>query len=292
MRGGSHVILNGELLPREAARLSVDDLGFLLGDGVFETLRLYDGRPFLPEEHLARLFASLRAVQLQIPWTRDQLLAQIRLLVERNGLVTGAGRLRLTVSRGPGAAGSAASESATVLVTADPYTPPEPAVYEHGVDVRTSSVPRHADPWHRIKSTSRQMNVLLQREAKAAGVFETLHWNDAGQLTEGSFTNVFVVDRDNVLCTAKPQEGCLKGVTRNAVLTIANASRLAVREGDVSRDVVAAAQEMFLTGSLVEIVPVRRFDGRTLGERCPGPVTQALLRAYRSFVQSMGGAAG
>jgi len=113
VRGGAHVILNGELLRREAARLSVDDHGFLLGDGVFETLRLYDGRPFLVEEHLARLFASMRAVEIQIPWSRDQLLAQIRLLVEHNGLVTGAGRLRLTVSRGSGAADSPPTASPT-----------------------------------------------------------------------------------------------------------------------------------------------------------------------------------
>ena len=290
MRGGAHVILNGELLRREAARLSVDDHGFLLGDGVFETLRLYDGRPFLVEEHLARLFASMRAVEIQIPWSRDQLLAQIRLLVEHNGLVTGAGRLRLTVSRGSGAADSPPTASPTVLVTADPYTPLEQAVYEQGVEVQNSPHRRYADPWHRVKSTSQQKHLQLRREAKAAGVFEVLQWNDAGQLTEGSFTNIFVVDRDNVLCTPRPREGCLKGITRNAVLTIANESGLPYREGNVSRDVVAGALEMFLTGSLVEIVPVRRLEGRALGEPCPGQVTRALQSAYRRFVASMGGA--
>jgi branched-chain amino acid aminotransferase len=289
LRRGSHVILNGELLPRAAARLSVDDAGFLLGDGVFETLRLYDGRPFLVEEHLARLFASLRAVQLRIPWNRDQLLAQIRLLVERNDLVRGDGRLRLTVSRGPGAAAAEAADAPTLLITADPYTPPAPALYDHGVDVRSADAVRHAGAWYRVKSTSRQTHVLSQRQAQAAGCFETLHWNDAGLLTEGCFTNVFVVDRTNVLCTPRPEEGCLKGVTRNAVLTIANESRMPYREGNVDRDAVTTAEEMFLTGSLVEIVPVRRFDGRAVGARGPGPVTQALQRAYRSFVQATTG---
>jgi branched-chain amino acid aminotransferase len=283
----SYVILDGELLPRHEARLSVDDLGFLVGDGVFETLRVYGGVPFLLEEHLARLFASLRLVRIEIPWTRDQLLAQVRLLLERNTSPFGTSRLRITVSRGPGQPPRSARGAPTVLLTADDYAPPDALVYDRGVEVEISKHTRHPHPWQRVKSTSYQQSLWLRAEASSEQVFEVLQWNDAGQLTEGSFTNVFVVDAQGVLRTPLPREGCLKGVTRNAVLTIAGQTEMHYHEGQVDRDCLESAREMFLTGSLIELVPVRAVDGRAIAEACPGPMTAALRSAYGAFVQSV-----
>ncbi|MFQ5599144.1 MAG: aminotransferase class IV [Candidatus Krumholzibacteriia bacterium] len=292
MAAGSHVILNGELLPRGEARLGVDDLGFLVGDGVFETLRLYGGVPFLLEEHIARLFASLRLIGLEVPWTRDQLLAQVRLLVEHNALQFGSGRLRITVTRGPGAPPASPRGGPTLLVTADPYEPPDALVYERGVHVETSRDARHPTRWHRVKSTSHQANLLLRRQASSERVFEVLQWNDQGHLAEGSSTNVFMVDADGVLRTPHPREGCLKGVTRNAVLTIVGQSDIRHHEGEVTRELFAGAREIFLTSSLVELVPVRRLDGNSVGETCPGSLTLVLRAAYQSFVRSVVGGRG
>jgi branched-chain amino acid aminotransferase len=292
MSAASCVILNGRVLAREDARLAIDDLGFLVGDGVFETLRVYRGVPFLLEEHLARLFASLRLVHLEIPWTRDQLLAQVRLLLESNAQTTGGSRLRITVSRGPGAPPAAARGEATVLLAVDPYEAPDSQLYDRGVEVEMSRHVRHPHPLQRVKSISYQPNLWLRHEASSERVFEVLQWNDAGQLTEGSFTNVFVVDGQSVLHTPLPQEGCLKGITRNAVLTIAEQTGMHLHEGNVDRDRVESALEVFLTGSLVEIVPVRAIDGRTVGGVCPGAMTSALRTAYGAFVQNVVGRGG
>ena len=287
MSTGSHVILNGDLMAREAARLGIDDLGFLVGDGVFETLRVYGGVPFLLEEHLARLFASLRIVDIEIPWSRDQLLAQVRLLVESNDVATVSARLRITVSRGAGAPPAAAHGVPTLLMTVESYEPPSSTLYDFGVDVEISKHERQPSLWNRVKSTSYQPHLVLRREASSNQVFEVLQWNRHGLLTEGSYTNVFIVDATGVLHTPHPREGCLKGITRNAVRTIATQTEIPSREGGIGREMLAAAGEVFLTGSLVEIVPVRRIDAQTVGEACPGPVTRALGHAYRSFVTSV-----
>ena len=284
---GSHVILNGELIPRERAQLSIDDLGFLVGDGAFETFRVYGGFPFLLEEHLARLFASLRIVDIEAPWGRDQLLAQVRLLIESNETIATAARLRITVTRGPGLPPAAARGVPTLLMTLEPYEPPSTLVYDSGVDVETSQHVRHASLWNRVKSTSYQTHLMLRREASSDQVFEVLQWNQAGCLVEGSFTNVFVVDADGVLRTPHPRDGCLKGVTRNAVLTIATHTEMTVQQGGITRAHVDTAHEIFLTGSLIEIVPVRRIDGRAIGHACPGKWTRAVSHAYRSFVASV-----
>ena len=289
MHRGSHVILNGEILPRKDARISVEDLGFLLGDGVFETLRVYQGVPFLIDEHLARLFASLRRVQLQIPWNRDQLRAQIRLLVERNALLHVDGRLRLTVTRGPGTPPARAHGEPTVLITAEPYVPLDLQVYEQGVDVRTSLYRRAPHPRYQVKSTSYQPNLQMRRETDANGAFEVLQWNTDGYLVEGSFTNVFVVDAQGVLRTPHPREGCLKGVTRGAVLSLAGRRGIRTHQGEVGAEIVAAAREVFLTGSMVEIVPVRRLDERKLRGACPGPLTRSIQRSYGSLVAAVVG---
>jgi len=288
MRLGADVVLNGELLRREEARVSVDDPGFLVGDGVFETLRLYDGVPFLLEEHLHRLGGSLRQAAIEIPAGDGELsrrlAAEIQLLVQANQLHSGSGRLRITITRGTGT-----PPEPTVVVTADPWEPPDAAAYVHGVEVETSQHARGVHPWQHVKSTSYAPYLRLRREASAPGIFEILVWNDRGRLAEGSFTNVFVVDAEGMLRTPHAADGCLEGVTRAAVLRLAAAAGIECREGDVTHACVAGAREMFLTGSLIELMPVRRLDGHAVGESCPGPMTQALHSAYRACVASREG---
>jgi len=283
VHGGSHVILDGELLPRDAAHVGIDDHGFLLGDGVFETLRLYGGVPFRVDAHMQRLAASADTVRIEIPWSHAQLSGQIARLVERNQLQRTPGRVRITATRRRGD-----SVHATVLVTADPYEPPVESVYEVGVDVGTAAHARRAHPWHAIKSTSQQSNVLLRRQAQQAGLFEMLEWNDAGVLAEGSSCNVFAVDDDGALHTPLPSDGCLRGVTRDTVLEVAREAGIVVQEGHVTRGRVESAREIFLTNSLIEIMPVRRFDGRIVGSGASGVVTRALRSAYRSLTGEVG----
>jgi len=277
------VLLDGQLVPRATARIAVDDLGFLLGDGAFETLRVYNGVPFLLEEHLARLFASLRALQIDLSWNRMHLQAQVRLLLEHETPLPQDARLRITVTRGSGSAQSAAAGPPTVLITVDPYTPMT-NVYEQGVLAIVSEHRRAPHPLNRVKATSYAASSWLRREAIAAGAQEALQFNTDGWLTEGGSTNVFVVDEMNVLRTPRPAEGCLKGITRNAVLTIATESQMPWHEGEIDRAALESAREVFLTGSMVEILPVRQIGARVIGDGHPGALTRALHIAYRTFV--------
>lgn len=276
------VLLDGQLMSRAMARIAVDDRGFLHGDGAFETLRVYHGVPFLLEEHLARLFASLRALQIELAWNRLHLQAQVRLLLEHEAPLPSDARLRITVTRGSEAA---TTHAPTVLITVDPYEPPASEVYERGVTVIVAKQARVPHPLHRVKSTSYAANLWLRREAMAAGAQDALQFNTEGRLTEGSYTNVFIVDDAGVLRTPQSAEGCLKGVTRNAVLTIATESQMPWQEGGIDRAALEAAREAFLTGSLVEILPVRQIDTRIVGDGHPGPRTRALHIAYRTFVE-------
>ncbi len=281
--GAGDVLLDGQLVPRATARIAVDDLGFLQGDGTFETLRVYRGVPFLLEEHLARLFASLRALQIDLTWNRMHLQAQVSLLLEHEAPLAENARLRITVTRGLGSAQSSQTGPPTVLLTVDPYTPLT-EVYEEGVLAIISQHVRAPHPLHRVKATSYAPHLWLRREAIAAGVMEALQFNTDGWLAEGSYTNVFVVDAMGILRTPAPAEGCLKGITRNAVLTIATESQMPWREGGLDRNALESAREVFLTGSLVEILPVSRIGERLVGDGRPGALTRALLVAYRAFV--------
>jgi len=288
--GAGDVLLDGQLVPRATARIAVDDRGFLLGDGTFETLRVYHGVPFLLEEHLARLFASLRALEIAMPWKREQLQAQVRLLLEHEAPLPADARLRITVTRGLGSVQTATTEPPTLLLTVDPYTPMSD-VYEQGVLVVISKHVRAPHPLHRVKSTSYAASLWLGREAIAAGAMDALQFNTDDRLTEGSHTNVFVVDAMGVLRTPAPAEGCLKGITRNAVLTIATESQMPWRDGGIDRNTLESAREVFLTGSLVELLPVRQIGERMVGDGRPGSLTRALLVAYRAFVDRATGRA-
>lgn len=304
MNAGSVVVLNGELLPRSGARIGVDDAGFLLGDGVFETLRADAGRPQLAEEHLDRLHRSLASLGIHLPWQLEDLRAQIALVIEANALRAGTACVRITVTRGPSTVRRSASREArptgapapsarpeppasptpTVLLTADPYEPLPAAAYTNGVHVALSEHCRQAHPLQRIKSTSYAPNLWLRREAVDADVFDVLQFNVAGYLAEGSCTNVFVVDADAVLRTPTPEDGCLEGVTREVVLELARELGARVTLGGIDRACLERASEVFLTNSLVELLPVRQ-AGRSQPTCCPGPMTESLRRAFERRVR-------
>jgi len=303
MSTGSVVVLNGELLPRSGARIGVDDAGFLLGDGVFETLRADAGRPQLVDAHLDRLERSLTTLGIHRPWRRDDLRAQIDLVIEANALRAGTACVRITVTRGPVARKQGAphgvrpagvhapsvhaarfeppsvAPTPTVLLTADPYEPLPAAAYTDGVEVMLSAHRRQVHPLQRIKSTSYAPNLWLRREAMDTDAFDVLQFNLAGCLAEGSCTNVFVVDVEGALRTPAPEDGCLEGVTREVVLQLARELGSQVVLGGIDRTCLERANEVFLTNSLVELLPVRQ-AGPWRPASCPGPATRALRVAY------------
>jgi len=259
---------NGTFLPPGEVRVSAFDAGFLQGDGLFETLRTYGGRPRLLGPHLRRLEAGAQALGIALPGGLDGIARQV---VARSGLAECT--LRLTVTRGVG-------DVPTVLVTALPLrTWPERV---HAEGARAGWLWPRGDsgrPGPGVKSSSYQWAVLGRREAERRGWDEGLFLDAAGvHVTEGSATNVLVVV-DGVLWTP-PEEVALPGVTRAEVLRLARLRGMAVGEAYLPRVVLERAEEVLLTGSLAEVVPVTLLEGQPVGRGVPGEVALRLRAAY------------
>jgi branched-chain amino acid aminotransferase len=267
------VWLDGALVDEEAARVPVSDHGFLVGDGVFETLRVYRGVPFALDEHLQRLRDSMEAMRLA-PLRATELEAAAREVLSANRLTEA--RMRITVTSGAGPAGLTRGPGPpTVLVVALPVMPWPPTSRAMVSRVRRDE---HS-PLAGVKTTSLAESVIAFAEARAAGADEALFLNLAGELCEATTANVFVV-RDGVAATPPLAAGCLAGITRAHVL------ELGAVERPLSREDLAHADEAFLTSSTREIQPLVAVDGRPVGSGEPGPVTSRLAAGYAAMLDT------
>ena len=287
------IYLNGRLIARCEAALSPFDHGFLYGYGLFETMRSYDGHIFRLDRHLARLMRSLGSLGLpgDIITTLDvtagghSLETACLKTLEANGLRDA--RLRVTVTAGEGemTPDPTTCREPTVLVTARNLSPLPAERYAEGCTATLSSVRRNSgSPLSRLKSTCYLDNILARSQARAAGCDEAVLLNEAGHLAEGSMTNIFLV-RSGELITPSIESGVLPGITREAVLEMARASDTAVQERQAELQEMVEADEAFVTNSILEIMPLTRFQGRPVGSGRPGPVTKRLLAAYRELVR-------
>jgi len=266
------VWLNGALAEEGEARITPSDHGFLVGDGVFETLRWYGGEPFALAEHLRRLEDGCRALGIPLP-AAAELEAAAHAVVEANGL--GDARMRITVTSGAGPPGLARGDGPpTVLVVALPLAP-----WPLTATAITSRLRRdEQSPLAGVKTVSLADSVTALAEARAAGANEALILNTAGDLCEATTANVFVV-RDGVASTPPVAAGCLAGITREHVL------RLGAEERALSPGEIDEAQEMFLTSSTREVQPLVAVDGGPVGDGSPGPVTRRLAEQYSGLVR-------
>jgi len=286
---GEIVYLDGTLLPRSQARVSVFDQGFLYGYALFETMRAYKGTIFLLERHLARLRSSAEFIGLGSSLTGVDLARVCRDTLQANNLQDA--RVRLTVSRGEVDAfpGSGVHATPTVLVTAKPYTALPAAVYERGFHALIASVRRCSQsPLARLKSASYLLSLLARREAEAAGRDEALLLNERGDIAEGSISNVFFVASGG-LVTPSLEAGILPGITRGVVMELAGDMNIDVTEEAVRPSDLKQFDEAFFTNSVMEIMPlVEVRDGAgeviTVGSGKPGAVTRRLITAYREMV--------
>lgn len=251
---------------------------------MFETLRAYGGHVFRLGPHLARLADSAARIGLRLP-ALDRLAGSIAELLDANAL--GDARIRLTVTRGPGRPGDYAGEEGvpTCVISASPFTGLEERHHAGGVTLTVASrraIPADAlDP--AIKTTSRLASVLTRREAQTRGAFEAVLVDAAGDLTEGTASNVFLV-RDGRLLTPPTSQSALPGVTRAAVLEAAAGADIPAREERLPAGLLARSAEVLLTNTSWEVLPVVRIDDRAVGDGRPGPVTLELLRRYRALV--------
>jgi branched-chain amino acid aminotransferase len=294
----SHVIyLNGEFVEKDQAKVSVYDHGYLYGDGVFEGIRAYNGRVFKLDEHIRRLFQSAQAIMLEIPHSAVELRDLVLETCRRNGIANG--YIRLVVSRGPGDLGIDPRNCpgpATVVIIADRLTMYPQSMYEQGMAIVTTATRRNSpaalDPG--IKSLNYLNNILAKievnraaRSAEGVPVGEGLMLNGEGYVAEATGDNVFVV-REGALLTPPPHVGILEGITRNTVIELARQLSIPCGEAVFTLTTVYAADELFLTGTGAEVIPVVTVDGRRIGEGEPGPITRRLIAAYRDLVNEHG----
>ncbi len=284
------VYVNGRFVPREEARISVFDHGFLDGDGVFEGIRAYDGRVFRLEEHIERLFHSARAIMLDIPQSREELQQAVLEACRRNGIESG--YIRLVVSRGPGDLGidpRNCRDGPTVVVIVDQLTMYPRSMYEQGMAVITTvtrrTSPATLDPG--IKSLNYLNNILAKLEVNRAGVGEGIMLNLEGYVTEATGDNIFLVER-GTLFTPPAYLGILEGITRNTVIELAHQLEIPFEERVFTQAAIYPADECFLTGTGAEVIPVVRADDRLIGDGKPGPMTRQLLAAFRELVRREG----
>ena len=276
------VYLNGKLVGKEEATVSVFDHGFLYGDGVFEGIRVYEGHVFRLEQHVDRLYESARTIGLHVPLERAELMEAVQRTVAANGQTDA--YVRLVVSRGPGDLGidPAKCRRPTVVIIVDTIVMYPREVYDYGIDLVTSSVRRipleSLDP--RVKSLNYLNNILAKLEAKNAGCVEAIMLNHHGLVAECTGDNIFIVKR-GILVTPPATQGALAGITRRAMLEIAQVLGMEARETELALHDVYNADECFLTGTAAEVVPVVSVDGRTIGDGKPGATTRLFMAEFR-----------
>jgi branched-chain amino acid aminotransferase len=279
---GLLIYLNGALVPREEAKVSIFDAGFVLGDGVWEGLRVHKGTLLFLDTHLDRLFAGARAIGLDIKMSREDVAAALRQTLGANRMTDGA-HIRLMVTRGEKKAPNQDPRNAlgrpTMAIVAE-YKEPAPAIVTRGLSLFTSSI--RCTPASmfdmRLNSHSRLNLIIALTEAIEAGADEALMLDPNGYVSSCNATNFFFVKNGEV-CTSSG-EFCFNGVTRANVIALARANDIPMRLGDFSLDEAHAADEALVTGTFGGLTPVREIDGHVLPAALPGPLTGQLRALY------------
>ena len=281
------VYLNGRYVQAERAKVSVFDRGFTYGDGLFETIRAYAGWVFALDRHLARLREG--ALQIGIPFDGEvqqwrQVMGE---LLRRSSLQAIDSSLRLTLTRGPDLLGSLLPSDAplvpTLLLVAKPLDVGITQRQHVGISAVTVHWGTAFNPLH-IKSLDYLYNMLAMAQAKREGAEEALFVAPDGSIVEGTTSNVFSVSK-GMLTTPPKSSGLLPGITREVVIELAKRVGLIVHEATVPLDELLSADEVFLTGSLKEIMPLIAIDSSKIGAGSLGPITQRLQRCYRAAVE-------
>jgi branched-chain amino acid aminotransferase len=276
------VYLNGSLIPRSQARISVLDYGFLYGFGLFETMRAYGGQVFRLERHLSRLVHS--AEILRLPIRALELKGAVMDTIRANRLSEARIRIAISIGEGSMTPDPSTCGQPTVLILAAHYQPYPRQVYQRGFRAVISSIRRNSQsPLSRLKSANYLENLLARQEARKSGTDEALCLNEKGLLAEASMSNIFLVN-DGALQTPRVENGILPGITREVVLELASQLNINAFERDIRLEEIFQAQEAFLTNSLMEIMPLTEVNDKPVDLGRPGSVTQRLMKAYRKLV--------
>ena len=277
--------VNGELKPRDEAVVSVFDSGFMLGDGVWEGLRVHKGRIAFLDRHLDRLFEGAKAIAMDVGLSREALVSRLYETLDANGMDEGV-HVRLMVTRGvrstPYQDPRVVVSPATIVIIPE-YKEPDPAVYERGLKLFTVHV-RRGDPAvqdQKLNSHSKLNCILASIQATQAGADEGLMLDPHGFVATCNSTHFFIVRKGEVWTSSGKY--CLGGITRGVVLEVCREAGILAFEKDFSLTDVHGADEAFVTGTFAGIVPVREVDGRSL--ECRGPMVERLQQHYRDRVE-------
>src|SRR3954471_17293555 len=287
------ISVNGALVPRREAVVSVFDAGFVLGDGVWEGLRVADGHPAFLDQHLDRLWEGAAAIALDIGLTRAELTAQLYRTLAANGMTGDGVHIRLMVTRGPKPtpyqAPRMSAGPATVVIIAE-YKDPSPATAERGLSLFTVHVRRASpdtlDP--KLNAHSKLNDITACIQAYTAGADEALMLDPQGFVATCNSTHFFVVRRGEVWTSSGAY--CLGGITRANVLRVCAENDIPARERSFSLTEVYSADEAFVTGTFAGVVPVHTVDGRRIGTGVRGPMVERLQGLYRELVRDDVGA--
>ncbi len=285
--------VNGRVFDQAHAVISVFDHGFLYGEGVYETLRTYNGQPFLFARHMRRLRTSANMLALGVPLSDAEIEARFRETMRTAGLGEGPDReayLRILVTRGIGELtyDPAATPTPSIVVIVKPNVNPPAEVFERGVRVALVPIVRNhpgsVNPL--IKSNNLLNNALAMQEAFRRGGYEGVMRNYKGELAECTQSNLFIV-KNGAALTPPIDAGLLPGITREFLFEVGADAGIPVREAVLHDDDLFGADEAFLTSTTREAVPIVRVDDRTIGSGTPGPVTRALLEGFRRKAQAL-----
>lgn len=283
---GLKIWLNGELVDQQEARISVFDHGLLYGDGVFEGIRVYNGRVFELEAHISRLYQSAKAIRLKISMQPKQLSEAVKKTCKANSVEDG--YVRLVVTRGIGTLGlnPLVCKNSQIFIIADNIQLYPEEFYEKGMKVISATTVRNhplcLPP--QIKSLNYLNNILAKIEALDSNVPEAIMYNHQGFVAEATGDNVFII-RNNIIYTPPVESGSLEGVTRNVVIELAKKEGFEVVETDLVQFNLYTADEFFLTGTAAEVIGIVEIDGRVIGDGKPGPITKLLRKRFFEYAQ-------
>ncbi|MFO1441899.1 aminodeoxychorismate lyase [Bacillus sp. Bva_UNVM-123] len=276
------VYLNGEVVKKEEAVISPFDHGFLYGMGLFETFRVYNGHPFLLDDHLERLNNGLKALNIQVQYTREKILSPLSILIEKNNLTDA--YIRLNISAGIGEIG----------LQTTPYVEPNLMIFAKSLPQMNTlektavilNIKRNTpEGYERLKSHHYLNNILAKREIGDKPDYEGIFLTTEGYLAEGVVSNLFWI-KDNVLYTPTIDTGILNGITRQFVMKLARKNGMDIQEGFFLRDSVMEADEIFVTNSIQEIIPIVKIDGISKPGN-NGEVVNVLKQQYRNYTDAI-----
>ena len=284
MQNTKFIFLNGKIISVTEGSISTEDRGFLYGDGIFETLRSYNGEPFKLTEHLERMRCSAEKLKIIPEYTNAEISESLTKLLAKNSVQDA--YIRITLSRGEGGNALQMSDNlkSTILIQAKSFTPYDEELYNKGMSLAVSGYVRSTtSPIYSHKTTNLLTSILLKEEAKDKSAHDSIVLNTDGYVAECIVSNIFMV-KDGSVVTPSLDTNILPGITRSTVLDICQNSGIPAREECFKIETLIKADEVFITNSLMEIMPVSMIEDNKIGKTIPGKITQQLMSEYKGLI--------